>query len=667
MKRFIVLASRVAQATILAFGTALLAPAMALAASPTINEYPITSEYARPSSITTGSDGALWFTESYPNKIGRMTTSGVVTEYSIPTPSSQPSGITAGSDGALWFTEANGAGGFQKIGRITTSGIITEYTVPTDSSVPEKIVAGPDGALWFTEWDGNKIGRLTTSGVFTEYPIPEVSGAEPADITVGPDGALWFAEYSTNKIGRITTAGVITEYSLPDSFSYPYGIASGSDGNLWFTNRYGGQIGSISTSGAIAVYAVPNGLETDSIAAGPDGAMWFANANDTIGRIDTAGHYSQYAVPTPQAGPYAITTGPNGSMWFTEWYGNNIGSISVPSVAPVLAQAIDAGGTGSGTFVADTDFSGGSTYTSTAAVDTSQVVSQAPQEVYQSARYGKDFSYTVPNLTPNASYTLDLDFSEPYWGTQAANGGGVGSRVFDVAVNNTPVLTNFDIYNTAGGANRAIQEQFPATADASGNVTVQFSADTDTDVDTALVNGIELYDGTLPPLPTPPTTPTSTSAYIAAGGSAVGNFVADTDFLGGTPYSSSAAVDTSQVTTNPAPEAVYQNSRYGNFTYSVPNLSPNTSYNVRLDFNELYWGTPLASGMGGIGSRVFNVTIGSDQVLTNFDIFAEAGGANKAIERDFPATSDANGTINIAFSSLLDNAMVSGIEITPAQ
>src|ERR1019366_9672698 len=100
---------------------------------------------------------------------------------------------------------------------------------------------------------------------------------------------------------------------------------------------------------------------------------------------------------------------------------------------------------------------------------------------------------------------------------------------------------------------------------------------------------------------------------------------ADTDYSGGTPYSSSAAVDTSGVT-NPAPEAVYQAVRYGNFTYAIPNLAPNTTYNVRLDFNELYWGTALTGGNGGVGSRIFGVAINGTQVLNNFDVFATAGG-----------------------------------------
>ena len=55
-----------------------------------------------------------------------VTTSGSLSEYPLPPPSatSQPRGITTGPDGALWFSEAG-----NKIGRITTSGSFSEYSV----------------------------------------------------------------------------------------------------------------------------------------------------------------------------------------------------------------------------------------------------------------------------------------------------------------------------------------------------------------------------------------------------------------------------------------------------------------------------------------------------------------------------------------------------------
>jgi streptogramin lyase len=107
-----------------------------------------------------------------------------MTGYDLADAQSNPQGITSGPDGALWFTEAYG----NKIGRITTSGTISEYAVPTSGSSPEGIAAGPDGALWFTEGVSSKIGKVTPSGSFTEYAVP-TSGSSPFGITAGPDGA----------------------------------------------------------------------------------------------------------------------------------------------------------------------------------------------------------------------------------------------------------------------------------------------------------------------------------------------------------------------------------------------------------------------------------------------------------------------------------------------
>ena len=164
-------------------------------------------------------------------------TNGTITEYPIPTASSQPNGITTGPDGALWFTELN----TNKIGRVTTSGAFTEYTIPTANSLLLGITTGPDGALWFAEQ--SKIGRVTTSGAFTEYPI--TAGSGPFGITTGADGALWFAEFNTGKIGRVSTSGAFTEYPIPTASSRPIGITTGPDGALWFTENSGNKIGKI--------------------------------------------------------------------------------------------------------------------------------------------------------------------------------------------------------------------------------------------------------------------------------------------------------------------------------------------------------------------------------------------------------------------------------------
>jgi hypothetical protein len=172
-----------------------------VAAAQTFTEYPIPTANSRPEGITTGPDGALWFSESNVNKIGRVTTAGVITEFTLLSVGSAPWRITMGPDAALWFAEWNAG----KIGRITTAGVITEFPLPAAGSGPSGITTGPDGALWFTEYVAHKIGRITTVGAFTEFPVP-TTGSAPLAITMAPDGALWFIEFNSNQIGRLAPA-----------------------------------------------------------------------------------------------------------------------------------------------------------------------------------------------------------------------------------------------------------------------------------------------------------------------------------------------------------------------------------------------------------------------------------------------------------------------------
>lgn len=154
--------------------------------------------------------------------------------------------------------------------------------------------------------------------------------------------------------------------------------------------------------------------------------------------------------------------------------------------------------------------------------------------------------------------------------------------------------------------------------------------------------------------PTPTGTPVPHSGYaVNAGGDATGSFAADGYYSGGSTYTTTATVSTSGVP-NAAPAAVYQTERYGNFTYTLPDLIPGT-YTVRLHEAEVYWTSS--------GQRSFNVSINGQQVLSNFDIYTAAGGADKAVVEQFTTTADTSGQITIQFTSVKDNAKVSGIEV----
>jgi len=154
--------------------------------------------------------------------------------------------------------------------------------------------------------------------------------------------------------------------------------------------------------------------------------------------------------------------------------------------------------------------------------------------------------------------------------------------------------------------------------------------------------------------PTP--TPGSGSISIAAGrSSALGSFQADRYYSGGSTYSNSNTVDVSQITSNPPPAALFNNERYGAMSYTIPGFMAGSLYTVTLYFAETYL---MASG-----SRRFNVSINGATVLSNFDIYASAGGQNKAIARSFTATANSNGQIVIQFTAVTQNPKINGISI----
>jgi virginiamycin B lyase len=200
-------------------------PSTALA-HPYAKEYKLPAEFALPAHITTGPDGALWFSESRANKIGRITTRGQITEYPIPTADAFAGDITVGPDRALWFTEQSG----NKVGRITTSGQLTEFPLDTPDSLPGPIVAGRDGALYFAERNTNVITRMTTDGKVTRRsPLP-VADANPIAMLATRYGLL-IAEHETESIRPMSTWGWF--FRPLRTKSGPDAMTLGPDGALW--------------------------------------------------------------------------------------------------------------------------------------------------------------------------------------------------------------------------------------------------------------------------------------------------------------------------------------------------------------------------------------------------------------------------------------------------
>jgi hypothetical protein len=144
------------------------------------------------------------------------------------------------------------------------------------------------------------------------------------------------------------------------------------------------------------------------------------------------------------------------------------------------AVAIKSGGPAVSSFKADVDFSGGGVVETTGTITTVNVPKGLPMELFQSSRTG-NFSYDVKGFAPNSNHTVTLYFIEPTFN-------GVGSRLFDVAINGKTVLSNFDVFLAAGDNDTPLVEKFSAAANGNGEYLISFTPV----LGDALVSGLQI-------------------------------------------------------------------------------------------------------------------------------------------------------------------------------
>lgn len=298
------------------------------------NEYSIPTFNSNPTAITKGPDGAMWFTETDGEKIGRIDSTGTVTnEYSTLNPYASPGTLTTGPDGVIWY----GGDNYGIVGRIGADGSVTEYTAFGGA---RNIISGSDGQLWFANGD---IESMTTSGTVTRFPLGQ---SIALGLTQDSNGNFWSLDLLANQVIKMTPSGVVSTYAIPDTSvytSYPpacenasCGLTNGPDGAVWFTAPDRKSIGRVTSDGQVKIFSVPTANPgINRITTGPDGALWFTERNvNQIGRITTDGQVTEYQVPTADSGPSDLAFDSTGALWFTESNVDKIGKltpVSTPS------------------------------------------------------------------------------------------------------------------------------------------------------------------------------------------------------------------------------------------------------------------------------------------------------------------------------------------------
>jgi hypothetical protein len=447
--------------------------------------------------VTTGSGGTSPLTAS-------SASVGSTESFTVVTGTAAPEGPFGGTPAAIAGTvlAENYDTGGQGVGYNVTSVNGTDNGYRPDG-VDLETTSAPGG--------GNDIG-WTAAGQWFRYTVNVATAgtytitfevASPSGVT---DGLHLSNSAGTNLTGSVNipaTGGWQTWTTVTATVTLP----AGQQVLTWNQDNAGYNLYSAAfASTGCTVPSAPTGLTATAASSNQINLRWTASSSTcgvtyNVFRSTTSG-FTPSTSNQITSGVTATTYSNTGLTASTTYYylveGTNSSGTSAASnqanattsatSGPCTSICIDSGSTiAVSPFVADKDFSGGATINHANTINTSKVTNPAPAVVYQTARVtatagaGTTFSYTIPGFTAGSMHTVRLHFCETFW-TAA------GKRQFNVSINGTQVLANFDIFATAGGQNIANIQQFTENANASGQYVLTFTSD----IDKALISGIEI-------------------------------------------------------------------------------------------------------------------------------------------------------------------------------
>jgi Malectin domain len=237
--------------------------------------------------------------------------------------------------------------------------------------------------------------------------------------------------------------------------------------------------------------------------------------------------------------------------------------------------------------------------------------------------------------------------ARPVWFLFAETSGlQENSRNVGFSINGGP-LTNLDVVDDAGGDDIATTKVFTDVAPTSdGTIHLDFATPE------AFVNAIEILPGT-PHRMLPVRIVVGHFSYADSNGNV---WMPERYVFGG--RLSSFGGDRSNVSDG----RLYEWHRFGHFHYVVP-VATGGKYTLKLHFMEHWFGVQNG-GIGGVGSRVFDVSCNGSMLLRGFDIFREAG--SEPLVKSFPHIEPTpQGKIEIYFTPAVNYPSISAIEVLP--
>ena len=236
---------------------------------------------------------------------------------------------------------------------------------------------------------------------------------------------------------------------------------------------------------------------------------------------------------------------------------------------------------------------------------------------------------------------------EPVYGPGLETGGGENSRVFDILINGKLAMDGFDIVSDAGGpliADIRVFKDIQPGPD--GILRIGFHARREQPI----ISAIEV-EPAAPHKINPIRVVTQPNSVTDSHGQV---WEADNYYLGGQASNHWKAV------TGTDDADLFGNERYGHFTYAIP-VAPGV-YGAAIYFAETYWGKEN-QGLGGLGSRVFDIFCNGAAITRGLDILKEVEPNHALIKRYRGLRPNAQGKLVFDFVPEVNYASVFAIEV----
>ena len=458
----------------------------------TVTPSQVTVDYVRAFTSGAGTNGQVAYTYT----MGPATSGGVsVTSLSL-SPTSVIGGI-ANSTGAVTLSAAAPAGGIvvnlsssnTAAASVPATVMVAANATSATFTITSKAVSASTSSTITASYNGSAAANLSVTSLVVSSvslnPATLIGGSANSTATVtlsnpAPAGGVTVALSSGNTSAATVPASVMVAANATSATFTVTSIAVTSSATAVITATYNGSASATLTVNPAATGLTSLTLNPTSVVGGSANSTGTVTLNGSApsgGTVVTLGSSNTSAATVPasvtvpanaSSATFTVTSlavGASASVTITATFGGaKTATLTVTPPASFKPVRINSGGPAytdslGQAWVADTSYTGGSVYTTT-----STITNTADPTLYKTSRYGSSFKYVI--TAPAGSYSVTLKFAELYW-TSA------GKRVFNVAINGTNVLSNFDIFGAAGASLKAVDKTFTVTS--TGTITIQFS------------------------------------------------------------------------------------------------------------------------------------------------------------------------------------------------